>query len=143
MDSTNPDLSAFLARGGKLILKENLADFAQSPNAGIEYYKSVVAKMGQASVDGFIRFYVTPGANHAGTGVANGTPLPHGVDLLGALDAWVTKDVAPGDLVQVAKDSKAPFALIASRPMCRYPAYPRYQGEGDPKSADSFKCALE
>ena len=30
MDSTNPDLSAFLARGGKLILKENLSDFAQS-----------------------------------------------------------------------------------------------------------------
>lgn len=143
MDSTNPDLSAFLARGGKLILKENLADFAQSPNAGIEYYRSVVAKMGQTSVDGFMRFYTTPGANHAGTGVANGTPLPHGIDLLGALDTWVTKDAAPGDLVQVATDTKAPFALIATRPMCRYPAYPRYRGEGDPKKADSFECAAE
>jgi Tannase and feruloyl esterase len=143
MDSTNPDLSAFLARGGKLILKENLADLGQSPNAGIEYYKSVVTKMGQPAVDRFMRFYTTPGAGHAGTGVANGAPLPHGVDLLGALDTWVMKDAAPGDLVQVAKESKAPFAQIAARPMCRYLAYPRYKGEGDPKSADSFECAPE
>src|SRR5262245_718232 len=143
MDSTNADLSAFQARNGRLILKENLADFAQSPNAGIEYYKSVVAKMGEASVDRFLRFYVTPGAAHSGTGVANGTPVPHGVDLLGALDTWVMNETVPGDLVQVAKDSKAPFAQTAARPMCRYPAYPRYKGEGDPKRADSFECARE
>ena len=31
MDSTNPDLSAFRAAGGKLILLENLGDYAQSP----------------------------------------------------------------------------------------------------------------
>jgi pimeloyl-ACP methyl ester carboxylesterase len=143
MDSTNPDLSAFLARGGKLILKENLSDFGQSPNAGIEYYKSVVARMGQPNVDRFIRFYLTPGASHSGAGLPNGAPLPQGVDLLGALDTWVIKDEAPGDLVQVAKDNKAPFAQTAARPMCRYPAYPRYKGEGDPKSAGSFECTVE
>ena len=143
MDSTNPDLSAFLARGGKLILKENLSDFGQSPNAGIEYYKSVVAKMGQPTVDKFVRFYTTPGATHAGGGLPNGAPLPQGVDLLAALDTWVTKDAAPGDLVQMAKETKAPFTLIASRPMCRYPAYVRYKGDGDPKSAESFVCATE
>jgi Tannase and feruloyl esterase len=31
MDSTNPDLSAFSAHGGKLIMYENMADYAQSP----------------------------------------------------------------------------------------------------------------
>ncbi|HEY6355449.1 MAG TPA: tannase/feruloyl esterase family alpha/beta hydrolase, partial [Burkholderiaceae bacterium] len=42
MDSTNPDLSAFAARGGKLVMMENMADYAQSPYAGIGYYESVV-----------------------------------------------------------------------------------------------------
>jgi hypothetical protein len=40
--STNPDLSAFRRHGGRLIIKENGNDFAQSPN-------SRVARMGQNS----------------------------------------------------------------------------------------------
>lgn len=144
MDSTNPDLSAFQQRGGKLILKENMADPGQSANAGVEYYKSVVAKMGQAEADRFIRFYVSPGANHTGTGaMAGGAALPRGVDLLAALDNWVMRNEAPDTLVQVAQDAKAPFDVIASRPMCRYPAFPKYKGTGDPKQAASFDCAAE
>ena len=144
MDSTHPDLSAFQRRNGKLILKENMADLAQSPNAGIEYYKSVVATMGQSEVDRFIRFYVTPGANHAGGGNgAGGAPLPRGIDLLAVIDAWVTSGTAPGDLVQVAQEMKPPFTTLASRPMCRYPAWPQYKGVGDPKDAASFTCAPE
>src|SRR5437868_1088738 len=53
MDSTNPDLSAFQRRGGKLILKEHGADYAQSPYEGIQYYKSVVTRLGQPMVDSF------------------------------------------------------------------------------------------
>jgi hypothetical protein len=37
-----------------------MADYAQSPYAGIDYYKAVVARMEPA--DGFLRLYVTPGA---------------------------------------------------------------------------------
>jgi len=59
MDSTDPDLSRFAARSGKLILKENMADHAISPFNAIAYYMSVVQKLGQVSVDSFIRFYVT------------------------------------------------------------------------------------
>ena len=39
MDSTDPDLGAFAARGGKLLMLEYMADYAQSPYAGIEYYR--------------------------------------------------------------------------------------------------------
>jgi feruloyl esterase len=145
MDSTDPDLSRFAVRGGKLILKENMSDFAQSPFAGIEYYKSVVAKLGQGAVDQFVRFYVTAGANHGGTGVSSvdGAPLPRGVDLLEAIDAWADHGTAPGALVQVAQEAKPPFAVTASRPMCRYPAWPRYKGEGSPKEAGSFECVTD
>jgi hypothetical protein len=144
MDSTNPDLSAFQRRGGRLILKENMADPGQSANAGVEYYNSVVAKMGQGEVDRFLRFYVSPGANHAGAGtLADGAPLPRGVDLIGALDTWVMKNEAPDVLTQTAQETKPPFSTISARPMCRYPAYPQYKGSGDPKEASSFACARE
>jgi hypothetical protein len=145
MDSTDPDLSRFAASGGKLILKENMSDFAQSPFAGAEYYKSVVAKLGQQAVDSFMHFYVTPGASHSGTGVSNvdGAPLPRGVDLLAEIDYWVDQGIAPHALVQVAQEAKPPFAITASRPMCRYPAWPRYKGEGSPKDAASFACVTE
>lgn len=133
MDSTNPDLSAFSVRGGKLIMYENTADYAQSPYAGIEYYKSVVAKMGAANVENFFRLYVTPGADHMGVGA------PSSVDMLEVLTEWVEKGKAPSELVQVRQETKPPFAVVAARPMCRYPAYPHYQG-GDVFKAESFMC---
>jgi feruloyl esterase len=144
MDSTDPNLSRYAARGGKLILKENMSDHAVSPFNGINYYKSVVEKLGQASVDSFMRFYVTPGANHGGAGVSSvdGTALPQGVDLLDAIDGWADRGIAPGSLVQVAQESKPPFAVTASRPMCRYPQWPRYMG-GPPKDAASFSCVSD
>jgi hypothetical protein len=145
MDSTDPDLSRFAARGGRLILKENMSDFAQSPFAGAEYYKSVVAKLGQSTVDQFFHFYVTPGASHAGTGVSSvdGAPLPRGIDLLAEIDDWVDQGLAPHALVQVAQEAKPPFAITASRPMCRYPSWPRYTSDGSPKQAASFACVTD
>jgi len=140
-DTTNPELSPFLARGGKLILKGNGADYQRSVMQEIGYYKAVVAKMGQARADQVLRFYVTPGVNHPGNGVTNkGEPVPAKVDMLGALDAWADGGKAPGELMQVTQDQKAPFKVMASRPMCLYPAYPRYKGEGDPNQAASFSC---
>ena len=143
MDATNPDLSPFLARGGKLIMKENMADYAQSPFAGINYYKSVVARMGQDVVDRFARLYVVPGANHGGAGVSGttGVPIPHYVDLLAMLDKWVEGQQNPADgPALTAQATTAPFTVTASRPMCRYPNFPKYNGTGDPNAAASFRC---
>jgi Tannase and feruloyl esterase len=135
MDATDADLSAFSARGGRLIMYENMADYAQSPYAGIEYYRSVVERLGQASVTDFMRLYVTPGADHMGVGA------PSSVDLLEVLIEWVEKGKAPGDLVQFHQETKPPFAVRSARPMCRYPAYPHYVG-GDATKAESFACQM-
>jgi feruloyl esterase len=134
MDSTNPDLSAFAARGGKLIISEHMADYAQSPYAGIDYYKSVVGKMGQPAADGFLRLYTTPGADHMGSGA------PTSIDMLGVLVDWVEQGKTPGDLVQLELAPKPPFAVVRARPTCRYPAYPHFRGSGDPATAESFEC---
>jgi hypothetical protein len=143
-DTTDPDLSAFQARGGRLILKGNGADYQRSVLQEVEYYKSVVAKMGQDRVDQFMRFYVTPGVNHPGNGVmSDGKAVPAKIDVLGVLDAWVDTGKAPDTLVQVSQQEQAPFKTIASRPMCRYPLSPRYDGDGDPSQAASFACAKQ
>ena len=141
LDSTDPDLSAFLAHGGKLILKAHGADFAISPVEVIDYYKSIVAKMGQARSESFVRLYVTPGVGHGGKGLtSSGAPVPNTIDLIGVLDDWADKGTMPGPLVQSAQETQAPFKTISSRPMCRYPFYPRYIGKGDPNLASSFTC---
>ena len=143
-DTTDPDLSAFLARGGKLILKGNGADYQRSVMQEIAYYNSVVARMGQARANQFIRFFVTPGVNHAGNGLlSSGAAVPAKVDMLGALDSWVDTGKAPEQLLQVTQERQAPFKTTASRPMCRYPLTPRYDGRGDPNEASSFACASQ
>ena len=142
IDSSNPDLSAFFARGGKLILRENTGDLAQSPLAGINYYNAVVAKLGQATVDQSARLYVSPASNHTGTAasVTDGSAVPTMVDLLDPLDRWVTAGQTPPDaIVQTVKATVPPFTLQAARPMCRYPNYPRYTG-GDRLLAASYAC---
>jgi feruloyl esterase len=145
LDSTNPDLSAFAARGGKLIVKTNTADFGPSPFQAINYYKSVVATIGQQRAEESIRLYAAPGANHGGAIVSVTTrePMPSTVDLLGVLDQWVETGTPPDTLTLVDQEKQAPFTVLSSRPMCRYPLYPRYDGHGDPKQASSFACARQ
>src|SRR3712207_1239567 len=131
MDATNPDLSAFLSRGGKLILKENMADYAQSPYAGIEYYRSVVARLGQETADRFVRLYLAPRANHSGrvfSGIDQ-APLPSHVNLLEELDVWVEQGRAPADVLRLtAHEAEAPYAVTATLPVCRWPLCPRCSG---------------
>ena len=142
MDATNPDLAAFRARGGKLIIRENAGDWAQSPMAGIQYYQSVVGKLTQPVVDEFVRLYVSPASNHNGTAASltTGAEIPTNHDLLTTLDSWVTGGRAPADaLVQGRNSPTAPFGTLATRPMCRYPNYPAYVS-GDTTKAESYRC---
>jgi feruloyl esterase len=134
MDSTDPDLSAFHARGGKLIVLENLGDYAQSPYAGIQYVDSVTKKLGAQRVHEFLRLFTAPGVDHVGTGG------PANANFLGALESWVETDLAPDHLSLVEQDSKPPFAVRRSRPLCEWPATSRYKA-GDPDQSRSFECA--
>jgi feruloyl esterase len=70
-----------------------------------------------------------------------GVGAPTSVDMLDVLTAWVEKGKAPGDLVQQLRETKPPFAVVSARPMCRYPAYPHYQGS-EPAKAESFVCKM-
>jgi feruloyl esterase len=127
----NPDLEAFRARGGKLIVMHGLADQVISPNPMIAYYKAQVTKSGQSTVDSFLRFYTAPGFGHG-----DGAFVP-AWDALGALNKWSTKGEVPGILV--ATDSGANFGR--SRPLCPYPGFPKFNGTGPSYLDSSFTCA--
>ncbi len=135
-DATNANLQPFLAANGKLILWHGGNDSALSISATTAYYQQVVAAMGgQANTDGFVRYYTAPGVNHCAGG-----PGADSADLLTALDAWVTRGRAPGTLT-AAKVDPATGSTLLTRPLCRYPQYPRYKGSGDPNAAASFSCS--
>jgi hypothetical protein len=134
MDATDPNLAAFAAAGGKLILLDYMADYAKSPYATIQYFESVVARMGAMPVAQFARLYTAPNVDHVGTGA------PALFDPLGTLVNWVERGQAPNKLEIVEQSAKAPFEIIRSRPLCEWPQWPRYTGN-DPKLAASFTCS--
>jgi Tannase and feruloyl esterase len=134
MDSTNPDLSAFHARGGKLLMLEQMADYAQSPYAGIAYFESVQKALGADKTSGFMRLFTAPGVDHVGSGA------PANFDVLGTLAAWVEQGKAPAKLTVAEQDLLAPhFPSKRELPLCEWPTWPRYRA-GNVSSASSFDC---
>jgi feruloyl esterase len=135
MDSTNPDLGRFSARGGKLVILEHMADYAQSPYAGIRYFENVERKLGVDKTAEFARLYTAPGVDHVGSGA------PANVDMLGILVDWVENGKAPGDLEVTEQKVEAPsFETLRSLPLCRWPGWPHYKS-GQVNLAASFYCA--
>jgi feruloyl esterase len=133
IDASSDDISAFKARGGKLLLMHGTVDSAVSPYNTIDYYQRLVARFGQGPLDDFVRFYLASGFGH-GTG-----QFVVGWDALGALEDWVEKGIAPGP--QVVVDTRESH-LKRTRPLCVYPAWPRYKS-GDADDAASFECVKQ
>lgn len=130
-DATNPDHSAYLAKGGRLILLHGLADEVISPNSTIAWYKAVLARVGQAATEQGIRFYTVPGMGHG-----TGSFLP-AWNSLTALENWVEMGVAPG--TRTVMDTNA-ATYGRTRPLCQYPAWPKYKGSGSQDAAINYTC---
>ena len=137
------DWSRFLARGGKLIYFTPNPDYVTNSRAQMEVYRQAVKKSGQAAVDRGVRYYIATNVGHVATGrSAKGVQLPQYMDFLGILQNWVEGGVAPPEpVVQTLKETAAPYTVIRSRPLCRYPMYARYNGSGDVDKAESYICA--
>ena len=93
---TNTDLSRLRARGAKLLIYHGWADPALSAFGTVSYYEDVVKKAGgRAQADKFVELFMAPGMHHCqGQG-----PGPNRFDMLGALDEWVDKGVAPAHVI--------------------------------------------
>jgi len=131
LNATNPDLSAFRRRGGKLLMWTGWGDMALSPLGTIEYYEQVVERDSSASED--VRLIMMPGVDHCAGGAG-----PHWVNMLNEIDKWVETGRAPEQMIAYwLNDQMRPDG---SRPVCAYPKYLKYIGTGDVRDASSFSC---
>jgi len=132
LDQVGVDLTAFHRRNGKLIIIQGTDDMLSSPRQLESYRLQMQALMGVANVAQFVRFYEVPGFGHGG-----GTVFDAAVDQIAAIEDWVERGVDPADKLVVADRTGVPGR---TRPLCRYPAWPRYQGSGSVDVAGSFRC---
>src|SRR5262245_20491121 len=149
LNATNPDLKAFKARGGKLILYHGWSDSAIPATDAINYYQSVVKKMGAEDNSEFVRPYIVPGMQHCGGDAGpsafgqNGVPVGDAQhDIAAALERWVEAGVAPKEIIATKyKTGQNPASgVLRTRPLCPYPQTSSYKGSGSTDEATSFVC---
>ncbi|TLX56454.1 tannase/feruloyl esterase family alpha/beta hydrolase [Stutzerimonas nosocomialis] len=133
-DVVQTDLSAFARNGGKLLMAHGTSDQLVSTRASADYYERLQRDMGRGRTWQFVRYYEIPGYAHAASTVFNAA-----WDSLGALEAWVEQGRPPRR--QVVTDTVA--VPGRTRPLCDYPAWPKYRGKGDVNAAESFVCVKD
>lgn len=140
LDADNPDLSAFIGRGGKLIMYHGWQDAAIAPENTINYYEAVKAK-NPAQVASSVRLFMAPGMSHCLAG-----PGPNTFDVLGALDKWRSGGPAPEQMIATKYDNDIfgylglPAKAQRTRPLCAYPSVARWTGSGSIDDAANFRC---
>jgi hypothetical protein len=140
LNSSDPDLSAFAARGGKLIIFQGWADAAVTPLGTIQYYQSIRQKMGAESAQRFVRLFMAPGMMHCGGG-----PGPNVFDAVASVAEWREKNRAPETIIaaRYAAPTTAgvsPGEALSTRPLCAYPKVAHWRGKGSPDEAKNYLC---
>lgn len=132
IDAENPDLSAFKARGGKLLLWHGWADPGLNALPTVDYYREVENR--NPAVRDFARLFMMPGVLHC-----YGGPGPARVDWYKAIANWVEHDSVPARLTAAKVDQSG--KTTRTRPLCPWPERAVYRGSGSTDSASSFSCS--
>jgi feruloyl esterase len=132
LNAWSPDLDAFRASGGKLIIGQGQADAIVVPQNTIDYYRKLLRRYG-GHTGGFARLYMIPGSGHCGPPQG-----PNAWDVIGALIPWVEHGTAPDSIV--AKQYNDDGSLKRTRPLCPWPKLARYSGFGDVNDWRNFTC---
>ena len=153
LDATDPDLTAFYEHGGKIIITIGTMDLIASSGAQLDYYRSVIDKMG-SKVDDFARMYVVPQAGHGLSGKSaamNGDgkevevrniPAPDSNDKLDLLLGWVEEGHAPSKTLAISPQGKIyPNPEGKGYLLCSYPCYPGFIG-GPVDEISSYRCTV-
>ena len=101
-DASDPDLSAFARRRGKLLIWHGWSDPHISPLNSVAYTQAVTDRMGGTAARDVLRLFLIPGMYHC-----NGGEGPTSVDVLTPLMQWVEQSRAPDALVVSLSDSTA------------------------------------
>jgi len=125
-EAKDPDLSRFIARGGKLLLWHGMNDQAPNYLATADYLEKAEAL--NSSTGDHVRFFTLPGVPHC-----RGGPGASDIDLLAALDQWVDSGKAPDSLAAKGADDMV-------RKACAWPKVAQYKGSGDGNDLDGWEC---
>jgi Tannase and feruloyl esterase len=139
-NATEANLKAFKDRGGKLIIAHGWSDGVDTPLITVNYYDSVVMRMGVNRVSEFLRLYMVPGVYH---NIGQGPGLTTFREpMMTALQHWVEKRVTPGSVVatKYKTDGNPSSGVVRTRPLCPYPQVAQYRGTGSIDDAANFAC---
>jgi feruloyl esterase len=132
IESSDPDLREFQARGGKIIMYHGWNDPGPSPLNTILYHNAVEDVMGP-NQDDWLRMYMMPGVGHCRGGVG-----PDQANFMGALERWVEAGEVPDQIIA----SKVTGGNVQmTRPLCPYPQVAEWTGAGSTNDAANFKCS--
>jgi feruloyl esterase len=133
INALDPNLKPFFDRGGKLIQYHGWSDPQISPLNSTQYYSRVAERLGDASkLHASYRLFMAPGMGHCGGGEG-----PNTFDMVGALEQWVERGLAPDRIVASHSTNGV---VDRTRPLCPYPQVAAYSGTGSPDEAASFAC---
>jgi feruloyl esterase len=131
INAIQTNLTAFKARGGKLLLYHGWNDPLIAPQNTINYYSNVLATMGP-SQDEWLRLFMAPGMGHC-----RGGPGPDQMNLVGALERWRESGVAPNEITAYHVENNH---MKMTRPLCPYPQIAHHSGVGSTNDAENFSC---
>jgi len=135
MNATDPNLKAFFAHNGKLLIYHGWADTNVPPLNTVKYYNSVLDTMGGAAkTSNNIRLFMEPGMGHCGGGEG-----PNVFDKVGALEQWVEQNKAPEKMLASHSTNGQ---VDRTRPLCPYPQVAKYKGSGSIDDAANFACRM-
>jgi len=132
LSPTSPDLKAFVARGGKLLIYQGWADQNVAPRSTVDYYNNVVKTIGQKQVDESVRLFFVPGMAHCGGGDG-----PNVFDALTSLEQWREQGKTPASILATHSTNGK---VDRSRPLCPFPQVALYKGSGSIDEAANFVC---
>jgi feruloyl esterase len=142
INATNPDISTFIGRGGKLLLMGGWNDHTLGPGNNVHYYESVVAKLGGRTVKDSVRLFMVPGMDHClgdsyGPDAQYPTNYSVNFDPVGLLKQWKTTGQAPDHIVVTTKGKEERKRLV-----CAYPRVAGYKGTGSTDDPANFSCKM-
>ena len=151
-NSVDANMKGFKDRGGKLLLYHGWSDAAIPPVNTIQYYESVVKKMGSKQAGEFVELFMVPGMQHCGGGPGPndfGAASPAAAEpdhsMIKSLEQWVEKGTAPAKIIatKYKADGNPASGAARTRPLCPYPMVAKYSGSGSVDEAASFSCAAK